>query len=343
MLPGGSGHLGTALARYLHQRGHTVVVLTRRAVRTPWRVVAWDGKAIGDWCRELEGTDAVVNLAGRSVNCRYNEAHRREILESRIAPTLLIGRAIQESRTPPRIWMNASTATIYRHSLDRAMDESTGEIGGSEPGVPRSWGFSVEVAKRWEEALFAGQTPRTRRIALRTAMVMMPDRGSIFDVLMGLARCGLGGRMGSGRQFISWIHEMDFVRAVEHLLTRGDFDGVMNLSSPAPLENREFMRALRGACGVRLGLPASRWMLEIGTWLLRSEPELVLKSRRVFPKRLLESGFRFGFADWQEAARDLVARRRGERLENPEPSRDRRGMTVSQTGIEQLEIRRKER
>jgi len=207
--------------------------------------------------------------------------------------------------------MNASTATIYRHATDRGMDEATGEIGGSEPGVPTSWRFSIEVAKRWEETFLAASLPGTRRVALRAAIVMTPDRGGTFDVLSGLVRCGLGGAVGSGEQYVSWIHEWDFVRAIEYLTEREDIEGVVNIASPAPLPNREFMRVLREEFGVRVGLPAARWMLEVGTWILRTEPELVLKSRRVMSGRLLESGFQFEFSEWHAAARDLVARWRG--------------------------------
>ena len=317
LLVGGSGHVGKALTRRFLGAGHDVVVLSRRpspaagAEGRHARTVAWDGRTLGPWSVELDGADVVMNLCGRSVNCRYSAPNRREIMESRVVPTRLIGQAIRGLKAPPRIWMNASTATIYRHALDRGMDEATGEIGGNERGVPASWGFSIEVAKRWEEALFAGYTPGTRRIALRAAVVMTPDRGSIFDVFAGLVRCGLGGTVGSGEQFVSWIHEWDFLRAIEHLIEHEEMDSVVNVSSPAPVPNREFMAVLREAWGVKIGLPASRWMVEIGTWLLRTEPELVLKSRRVIPRRLLESGFRFEFPEWSEAAKDLVARREG--------------------------------
>jgi uncharacterized protein len=287
----------------------------------------------GEWCSELDGADVVINLCGRSVNCRYSEANRREIMESRVGPTRLIGQAIRGLSRPPRVWMNASTATIYRHALDRGMDEYTGEIGGNERDVPDSWRFSIEVAKRWEEALFAGELPTTRRIALRAAVVMTPERGSIFDVFGGLVRRGLGGTVGSGEQYVSWIHEVDFVRAIEHLILHEELDGAVNVSSPGPLPNREFMRVLREAFGVRVGLPASRWILEIGTWLLRTEPELVLKSRWVVPGKLTQSGFRFEFPEWREAARNLVARWRTERLEKAHPSQRQLGMTASRDRI----------
>ena len=308
VIPGGSGQVGTVLARHFHEQGHELVVLARRAQPAPWRVVPWDGKNLGAWTSELEDADVVINLAGRSVNCRYTEANRQEILDSRIKTTELLGRAMSQAARPPRLWMNASTATIYRHIYDCPMDEQTGEIGGNEPDAPAKWRFSIQVATGWEKAFFDAATPNTRRIALRSAVVMSPDRGGIFDVLLGLVRFGLGGTSGDGKQFVSWIHDADFIASLAYLIEHEEFAGVVNLASPNPLPNREFMRALRQAWGAPIGLPASRWMLEIGSVFLRTETELVLKSRRVVPKRLLDAGFEFRFPDWPVAARDLVGR-----------------------------------
>jgi uncharacterized protein (TIGR01777 family) len=209
---------------------------------------------------------------------------------------------------PPGMWINASTATIYRHALDRPMDEATGELGGDEPGAPSTWNFSIAVAKAWEEAFFASPTLRTRRIAMRSAMTFSPDRGGVFDAYLGLVRHGLGGRQGSGRQFVSWIHEADFVRAIEFLIAREDIHGTVNVASPNPLPDREFMRILREAWGARMALPAYGWMVEIGAALMRTESELILKSRRVVPGRLRDAGFMFLYPEWTSAARDLVAR-----------------------------------
>jgi uncharacterized protein (TIGR01777 family) len=267
-----------------------------------------DGLHPGEWGKELDGADVVVNLAGRSVNCRYNEANRREIKESRIVTTQLVGDAIAKASQPPKLWMNASTATIYRHALDRSMDEVDGEIGGSEPGIPSTWRFSYDVAKSWEKAFFEADTPNTRKIALRSSMIMSPDRGGVFETLLNLVRMGLGGSAGSGRQFMSWVHGVDFVRALEFLIGRSDLDGCINITSPNPVPNREFMAALRRAYGAPIGLPAADWMLEIGAIFLRTETELILKSRRVVPRRLSEAGFRFQFPDWGTAAADLVKR-----------------------------------
>jgi uncharacterized protein (TIGR01777 family) len=267
--------------------------------------------------RELEKTDVVINLAGRSVNCRYNAANRREILESRTQATRILGEALTLVAHPPLLWMNASTATIYRHALDRPMDEETGELGGNEPNAPSSWRFSIDVAKRWEESFYAVSTPNTRKIALRSAMTMSPDRGGIFDVLLRLVRFGLGGCSGSGRQFVSWIHELDYVRAIDFLIAEEGIAGCVNIAAPGPLPNSEFMAALRRAWGRRVGLPSAKWMLEMGAVFLRTETELILKSRRAVPGRLLASGFQFRFPDWSTAALDLVRQWRGEAGSEP--------------------------
>jgi uncharacterized protein (TIGR01777 family) len=307
VIPGGSGQVGHILARHFHAQGHAVTVFSRNPRPAPWRTVAWDGLTPGDWVADLEQSDVCINLAGRSVNCRYTAANRREIYESRVRSTRLLNQVVGSFRCPPRLWVNASTATIYRHALDRAMDEAHGELGGKEPGAPDTWNFSIGVAKGREEAFFATSTPLTRKVAIRSAITLSPDRGGIFDVLSGLVRHGLGGTQGSGAHFVSWIHEADFVRAVDFLIAREEFTGVVNVASPNPLPNRDFMRALRDAWGIRIGLPGSRWMIEIGAWLMRTESELVLKSRRVVPGRLLDAGFEFLFSEWPAAAGDLVS------------------------------------
>lgn len=315
VIPGGTGQVGTILARAFHAKGHEVVVLSRapRPMPSPWRVVAWDAKNPGPWTAELDGADVVINLAGRSVNCRYTPENRRLILESRVDSTRAVGRAIAAAARPPRVWLQAGTATIYAHRLDAPNDEATGILGGSEPDLPDTWRFSLDVATAWERAVDEISLPRTRRVVLRAAMVMSPDRGGVFDTLLRLVRFGLGGRVGDGRQYVSWIHETDFLRAVRWLIERDDLAGPVNLAAPGPLPYAEFLGALRRAWGMPFGLPATRWMLEIGTRLLGTESELVLKSRRVVPGRLLESGFAFLFPSWPEAASDLCHRWRAVR------------------------------
>lgn len=310
VIPGGSGQVGTVLARALAADGHEVVILSRAARPAPWRVVGWDAETVGPWAAELDGADAVVNLAGRSVNCRYGTANRRLILDSRVRSTAAVGDALSRAARSPRVWLQMSTATIYAHRFDAANDEATGILGGAED-APDTWRFSTDVAAAWERAAVA--PPGTRLVLLRTAMVMSPDRGGVFDTLLGLVRYGLGGTAGGGRQFVSWIHERDFVRAVRWLIDRDDLSGPVNLAAPEPLPNRDFMAALRAAWGTRLGLPAARWMLAVGAWLLRTETELILKSRRVVPGKLLASGFGFDFPAWPAAAAELCRRWRGGR------------------------------
>jgi len=305
VIPGGSGQVGTLLARAFHGHGHDVVVLSRRPGARPWRVVAWDGANLGNWQREIDGCDVVINLTGRSVNCRYTAANREEILQSRVLSTRVVGQAIARATRTPRLWLQASTATIYSHRYDSPNDEHSGMVGGHESSAPASWRFSIDVARAWEGAFDDAATAGTRKVALRSAMTLSPDSGGVFDTLLGLARHGLGGTAGDGRQFMSWIHYQDFIAAVRWLIDRDDIEGVVNVAAPHPLPNGEFMRLLREACGVSFGLPATKWMLEIGAVVLRTETELILKSRRVVPARLLEHGFQFTYPDWRSAAPDL--------------------------------------
>lgn len=309
VIPGGSGQVGTVLARAFHERGDEVVVLSRtRNNALPWRVVSWDGETLGEWTSEIEDADVVINLAGQSVNCRYTPENRRLLIDSRVKSTQVVGQAIGQANNPPRVWLQASTATLYAHRYDAANDEATGIIGGSEPDAPDTWRFSIDVVKKWERELNAAATPNTRKVLLRSAIVMTPNAGGPFDMLLRLVRFGLGGHFGNGKQFVSWIHDLDFVRTVFWLIQHAELDGPVILASPNPLSNSDFMRSLREAWGIPFGLPATNWMLEFGAFVLRSESELMLKSRRVVPARLLESGFRFQFPDWAVAAANLCTR-----------------------------------
>jgi uncharacterized protein len=309
VVPGGTGQVGTILSRAFAAAGHEVTVLTRRPAGHGQ--VAWDGETLGAWTQVIDGSDVVINLAGRSVNCRYNKTNLTEMMRSRVRSARVVGEAIAIAKRPPRVWLQMSTATIYAHRLDAPNDEATGVIGGWETGIPDYWAYSVDIATAWERELNEARTPRTRRVALRSAMVMSPDRGGVFDVLSRLTRLGLGGPVAGGAQYVSWIHEHDFVAAVQFLIDRNDMSGPVNLASPDPEPQRDFMRELRGAWGVRAGLPATRWMAELGAFAIRSDTELLLKSRRVIPGRLLAAGFGFGYAQWPQAARDLVQRIRG--------------------------------
>ncbi|NRD59294.1 MULTISPECIES: TIGR01777 family oxidoreductase [Corallococcus] len=307
VIPGGTGQVGALLARAFTARGDDVVLISRGG-RGEARTVSWDGRTLGDWAKEVDGADAVINLAGRSVNCRYSEENLRQMMDSRVDSTRVVGQAIQQASKPPRVWLQMSTATLYAHRMDAPNDEATGLIGGDEPGVPAYWKRSIDIALAWERTLAEANTPHTRKVALRTAMVMSPDKEGIFDVLLGLTRRGLGGPAGSGRQYVSWIHGQDFVRAVQLLLERDDLDGPVNLAAPNPLPQRELMAKLREAAHVSVGLPAAKWMLEVGAFFMRTDTELLLKSRRVVPGRLLDAGFTFEYPDWGTAVTNLVER-----------------------------------
>lgn len=327
VIAGGTGHLGRLLAGALGSMGagHEVVIVSRRTdVQVPGaeRVAQWDGRTMGAWTSEVDGADAVVNLAGRSVSCRYTRENLREMMASRVDSADAVGEAIARAARPPRAWLQMSTATIYAHTYDLPNDEATGVLGGGEPGIPDYWAFSVDIARNWERAQAAAPTPATRKVALRTSIVMAPGRGGAFDALLRLARFGLGGPVAGGRQYMSWIHGHDFVRAVAFLLDRDDVLGPVNLASPNPLPFGAFMAGLRDAAGVRLGLPATAWMARLGAFVLRSDAELLLKSRRVVPGRLLDAGFTFDYPDWPAAARDLVTRVRSEprRMRSVQPS-----------------------
>ncbi|WP_394621226.1 TIGR01777 family oxidoreductase [Lentzea sp. JNUCC 0626] len=303
VIPGGTGQVGGVLTRALRAAGHEVVIISRSAG------VRWDGHTLGPWAAELDGADVVINLAGRSVSCRYNAENLQQMMRSRVDSARVVGEAIAKADNPPGVWLQMSTATIYAHRFDAPNDEATGVLGGREPDVPGYWTYSVEIAKRWEAELFEAHTPGTRKVALRSAMVMSPDRGGVFDYLSWLARLGLGGPLAGGRQYVSWIHDDDFVRAVA-LLIREPIEGAVNLAAPHPLPQRDFMRELRRAWNVPVGLPATRLMASMGAFALRSDTELLLKSRRVTPGRLVEAGFDFHFPNWPAAAQNLVERRR---------------------------------
>jgi uncharacterized protein (TIGR01777 family) len=248
VIPGGSGQVGTILGRSFHARGDEVVVLSRSPSSAPWRVVGWDAASPGEWADEIEGADVVVNLTGRSVDCRYNAANRDSMMRSRVIPTRLIAKAIAASAHPPRVWLQASTATIYAHRYDAPNDEATGIIGGEEPDAPKTWRFSIEVARSWESAADETALPETRLVKLRSAMIMSPDRGGVFDTLLALVRRGLGSRSGDGRQYVSWSHDVDFIRAVDWILDRDRLSGAVNVSArnPCPMRSSCAIFVARG-------------------------------------------------------------------------------------------------
>ena len=306
IIPGGSGFLGRTLTRWYNLRFYEVTILSRNPSPVAGAtVIAWDGKTLGAWSDHLEGATAVINLAGRSVNCRYHAANRRRMMDSRVDSTLVLGKAIAACANPPEVWLNSSTATIYRHRYDAPNTERDGY--GAEREAKDA--FSLEVAHAWEDAFAKAYADNalhaTRGILLRTAIVLGNELGGGYGTLRNLACAGLGGSMAGGRQWVSWIHERDFCRALDWLIASPEANGIYNIAAPNPIPNKAMMAALRRSVGTPFGLPATRWMLEVGAFFLRTETELIFKSRRVVPERLLEEGFTFEFDALPEALVDL--------------------------------------
>jgi uncharacterized protein len=298
---GGNGFLGRSLTKYFLHKAAAIVIISRRPVETSKTVKwqAWDGARVGDWEQVLENADAVINLAGKNVDCRYTEKNKNEILDSRLQSTQMIGEAIRRSQAPPAIWINASSATIYNASFDKLMTETSGDIGDD---------FSMTVCKRWEEMANSFSDLQTRRLIMRISIVLGWD-GAALPALNRLVKFGLGGKQGSGKQLCSWIHVDDFCRAVEWLIQNPSAEGTYNLTAPVPLTNVEFMRTLRTSLNSSFGLPCPEWLLTFGAFFIRTEPELVLKSRNVYPKRLLDEGFVFQYQDLEQAMEDLSTHR----------------------------------
>jgi uncharacterized protein len=310
IIAGGSGFICQALTERWG-RENRIVILGRQAANvgnnacgrqklsaakgyhvTYWR---WDGEHVEKhWAEAIDGCDLVINLAGRSVNCRYTSDNRREILDSRLNSTKAIGQAIRAATVPPKVWINAASATIYRHAEDRPQDEYTGEVGDD---------FSMRVCKVWERTLFEERTPFTRKIALRTAITL--GDGGVLVPYRRLVRWGLGGRQGSGRQMYSWVHIEDLARAVEWFFEHPDLEGEYNITAPKPVTNSAFMAALRDSLGRRFGLPAPAWLLKLGAILIGTETELLLKSRWVLPAKLEKSGFVFAYPELEDALSSL--------------------------------------
>lgn len=297
IIAGGTGYVGGILIDFLTTKGYKVVVLSRHQGQNPnAQYVIWDGKTQAEWCKELEGAFAIINLAGKSVNCRYTEKNKADIFSSRLDTTHVIGKTISELNRPPKVWLNSSSATIYRYSENEVMDDERGELGK---------GFSVEVCKEWELALNKYNNHRTRKVAMRMSLIL-GGSGSTYPVYCGLAKKGLGGTQGSGHQYVSWIHEYDYLRAVEFILNDESINGAVNIASPNPITNREFLRVLRKSLGLSLGLRTYTWMVKLGAFFMRTEPELVLKSRRVVSSLLIKKGFDFKFKTINEALTNLA-------------------------------------
>jgi uncharacterized protein (TIGR01777 family) len=300
VIAGGSGFIGAGLIEYFGGSNH-IVVLTRRTnglnghAQPHVTYVEWDGRHTGPWTEALEGADLLVNLSGKSVNCRYTEANKAAIFDSRTASTTALGEAIKGLKRPPALWINAGSATIYRHAEDRPMDEFTGEIEND---------FSVQVCKKWEQTFNDIALPQTRKVILRIAITL--GNGGVMEPYLNLVKFGLGGRQGSGRQRYSWVHIADVARMMEWLYHHPECEGTYNCSSPNPVSNTEFMATLRKATGQNFGLPAPGWMLKIGATLIGTETELLLKSRWVLPTRITQAGFTFKYPQLSDALQQIV-------------------------------------
>ena len=301
VIAGGSGFLGQVLVNYFSTRVDEIVILSR-SPRTSYgnvKQVQWNGRDLGDWYSVLEGADALINLTGKSVNCRYTESNKKEILHSRLDATKTLGDAIRLTQNPPKVWLQAASSTIYRSSFDKVMDEKTGEIGDD---------FSMNVCKQWERAFLNEECPKTKKIIMRIAIVLGKGGGAI-PPLFRLSRLGLGGRQGSGRQMVSWIHENDFSRIVEWLITHGKDKTIYNCTSPNPVINNQFMQSIRKCLKIPFGISSPAWLLEIGSFVIRTETELLLKSRWVYPRRLLEEGFTFQFDSLEKTLESLIRKK----------------------------------
>ena len=303
IIPGGTGRLGVLLARHFHEQGHAVSAITRFPRPRDWEAVHWDAESPGHWMSSLEDADVVINLAGRSLHCRHTKANQRAILQSRVRTTELVGRGIRECVRPPRLWINASTVDVYPEAEQREVDENFKPAGLTQPM------FLEQMARAWEAATQAHSTPQTRKVQIRMAAVMSADAGGTFDHLLRLVRWGFGGDMGSGEQHVAWIHDFDFLRAIEFLISRDDVAGAVNITAPHPVPNHQFMCNLRRAwCTSYFGMPAPEWLVETVSFVARTEPEFVLKSRRVIPGKLIDAGFDFDFPEWRGACENLMER-----------------------------------
>jgi hypothetical protein len=317
LIAGGSGFIGQALAALWGRENH-IIILGRQArkahnnggsneqpsVADGYNIIycRWDGRHMEEpWTNELEGCDIVINLAGRSVNCRYTDGNRQEIINSRIDATNTIGQAIREATVPPKLWINAASATIYRHAQDRPQDEYTGDIPMDQDD------FSVQVCRQWEAAFNEQRTPFTRKIAFRTAITL--GKGSVMTRYVNMVKWGLGGRQGSGRQMFSWVHIEDVALAIEWCFEHPEMEGTYNLAAPGPVTNQSFMAMLRRLTGRQWGVPIPAWLLKIGAMMIGTETELVLKSRWVLPTKLEESGFVFRYPQVEDALRSLVTKK----------------------------------
>jgi uncharacterized protein len=302
VLAGGSGQIGTAMVEHFKDKAESIIILSRSPEKHAGNIhtLNWDGKTLGAWAKELDGADMLINLAGKNVNCRYNEKNKEEIINSRVNSINVLTSAIAQCKTPPKLYIQSASATIYRHAEDGPMTEENKEIGE---------GFSIKVCKKWEGTFLekTKQFPEMRKVILRISLVMGPKEG-VFPRLRNLVKFGLGGMQGNGRQMVSWIHEKDVAGIIEWIVTHPELEGIFNCTSPTPIPNKEMMRIIRKEMAMPIGLPAPRLLLEAGAILIGTETELILKSRWVLPERILNTGYRFIFPEMKEAVNDILSR-----------------------------------
>lgn len=298
VIAAGTGFLGTVLIDFFKESYQEIIVLTRGKSQHKNKIqfVHWNAKSLTGWESVLENADVLINLAGKSVDCRYTPENKAAILSSRIDSTRVLNEAVLKCKNPPKHFINSSTATIYRHSDDKQMDEYSGEIGDD---------FSMNVAKSWEQTFYDVETDKALKTAVRTSIVL-GKKGGAFIPLKRLTQLGFGGKVGNGKQFVSWIHELDFARAIAFIIDKR-LIGNINVVSSKPERNVDFMRKLRQAVRIPFGIPISKTMLKIGAKIIQTEPELVLKSRNVVPKRLTENGFTFEYHDLEKAFKNLLS------------------------------------
>lgn len=294
IIAGGTGFLGENLKTYFTEKGNQVYILTRKPQRE--NEIYWDAKTIGDWKNILEKADVLINLTGKSVDCRYHDKNKQEIYSSRIESTRILQEAIDLCTEKPKLWLNASSATIYVHSEKHLNTEEDGVIGDD---------FSMNICKSWEEEFFKGKNEETRKAALRTSIVL-GNNGGAFPKLKTITKLGLGGKQGRGNQMVSWIHIDDFCNAIDWIIQNETITGPINITAPAPISNEMMMNQLRKAYNVPFGINAPVWQLEIASIFMKTETELLLKSRNVYPERLVKSGFIFFFPTFDEAIHNLL-------------------------------------
>lgn len=294
IIAAGTGFLGKNLEKYFTEKGNEVYILTRNPKRK--NEIHWDAKTLGEWKNLIENSDVVINLTGKSVDCRYTEKNKREIYSSRIESTRVLQKAVDQCINKPKIWLNASSATIYTHSETQLNTEKNGIIGDD---------FSMNICKSWEKEFFTVKNENVRKVALRTSIVL-GNNGGAFPKLKLITKLGLGGKQGRGNQNVSWIHIDDFCRAIEHIIDNKNRDEIINITAPNPLSNEEFMRKLRKEMKIPFGINAPVWQLKIASIFLKTETELLLKSRNVYPEKLIKNGFQFSYPDIESAFKNLI-------------------------------------